>query len=233
LQALWGPSRLWLGRHQTKASLVGVDPCLTLPSSLMKGAAEIRVVPRFLWDWRDSRGSLNNLSIIMNLFLISNRQIKTLILGGIRLNQGSYGLFLRSSSKLNSLWKIPDRRIAGPVVGRFRCSMWDWRGDFRCSSTCWRQCQSHRSMWLKRWSCISGYRGLTCNCVFIHASNRVANPGKSGSNHLLSSHWRRFISLLRKPDGMSINARRQPRSVQLPGVFLFGHGPFGVTVFFK
>jgi hypothetical protein len=69
--------------------------------------------------------------------------------------------------------------------------------------------------------------------------NRVTNPGKSGSNHLLSSHWRRFISLLRKPDGMSINARRQPRSVQLPGVFLLGRRFFmavnvlWLTVFFK
>jgi hypothetical protein len=58
--------------------------------------------------------------------------------------------------------------------------------------------------------------------------NRVTNPGKSGSNHLLSSHWRRIISLLRKPDGMGINARRQPRSASLPGVF-----SFGVTLFFN
>jgi hypothetical protein len=31
------------------------------------------------------------------------------------------------------------------------------------------------------------------------------------------------------PDGMSINARRQPRSVQLPGVFLLGDRLFQIS----
>ena len=45
-------------------------------------------------------GLVNNLSIITNRFFISKRQIKTLIFGRTRLNQGSYGRFLRTSSKL-------------------------------------------------------------------------------------------------------------------------------------
>jgi len=70
---------------------------------------------------------------------------------------------------------------------------------FRAPGCLQRQWQSHRSLWLKRWPCLRGGRGLTCSCLLIRASNRVANPGKSGGNHLPSPHWRRFISSLRNP----------------------------------
>jgi hypothetical protein len=80
--------------------------------------------------------------------------------------------------------------------------------------------------------------GLNLQLSVHSGIHRVTTPGKTESNHLLSSHWRRFISLLRNPDGMSINARRQPRSASLPGVFLLGRAFHGLnalqlTVFFK
>lgn len=66
--------------------------------------------------------------------------------------------------------------------------------------------------------------------------NRVTNPGKSGSNHLLPSHWRRFISLLRKPDGMSITPAVNPGRPRCPGFFFWVlrlQCPLRVTVFFN
>jgi hypothetical protein len=48
---------------------------------------------------------------------------------------------------------------------------------------------------------------------------RVINPGKPGSNHLLSPHCETMTLSFANPDGMTINGRRQPRPTCLAGVF--------------
>jgi hypothetical protein len=64
-------------------------------------------------------GSFNNLSIITKRFFIWKMQIKTLIFGRTRLNQGSYGRFLRTSSKLPSGVKNAGSADRGTGCRRF------------------------------------------------------------------------------------------------------------------
>jgi hypothetical protein len=64
-------------------------------------------------------GLVNNLSRITNQFLILKKQIKTSISGKTGLNQGVYGLYLRSSSKLSFLPKEGDQPFAVALVGCF------------------------------------------------------------------------------------------------------------------
>jgi len=100
--------------------------------------------------------------------------------------------------------------------------MWDGWGDFAMPAEVRRLRQSLRSQWLKRWSCLRGAGGLTCSCL-IHLGIQPGNQPRKNWKQSLA-----FIALgtihlsFAKPDGMSINARRQPRSAQLPGVFLLG-----------
>jgi hypothetical protein len=64
----------------------------------------------------------------------------------------------------------------------------------------------------------------------VHSGNhRVTNPGKTESNHLLSPHCETIHLSFANPDGMDINARRQPRPVQLAGVFFRLNAWQGVT----
>jgi hypothetical protein len=126
-------------------------------------------------------------------------QIKTLIFGKKRLNQGSYGRFLRPSSKLSSARKIPDRRIAGPAVGGFRRRMWDGWSDSGCRRPAKAVAITPAAVIEKMVLPVQRQRfNLQLPDSFL-GINRVTNPGKTGSNHLLSTHWRRVISPLRTP----------------------------------
>lgn len=186
----------------------------------------IRVVPRDLWDWRDSMGSFNNLSIITNRFFIFKRQIKTLIFGRTRLNQGSYGRFLRTSSKLPSSVKNAGsadrgtacRRFPIPDVGR---AEWLSRNSAACKPAAITRADVIEKMVLPA---RRGRFNLQLPDSFGHQPGN--QPRKNWRQSLAFNALETIHLSFAKPDGMSINARRQPRSVQLPGVFLLGRPSF-------
>ena len=91
-----------------------------------------------------------------------------------------------------------------------------------------REQQSHQPARLKIWACLHSTKGLTCNCLINSGFSWVTNPGITGSNHLLPPHCETSTLSFANPDGMSINARCQPRLVNLTGVFCFW-----AMVFFK
>jgi hypothetical protein len=51
-------------------------------------------------------------------------------------------------------------------------------------------------------------------------ANRVTNPGKTGSNHLLPSHCETSISPFAKPDGMGLISAINPGHFKRPGFFI-------------
>ncbi len=89
-----------------------------------------------------------------------------------------------------------------------------------------REQQSHQPGRLEIWTCLGASKGLICNCLINSGFSQVTNPGITGSNHLLPPHCETSTLSFANPDGMGINARCQPRLVNLTGVFCFLEGSF-------
>ena len=179
--------------------------------------------------------SFNNLSIITNRFFILKRQIKTLIFGRTCLNQGSYGRFLRTSSKLPSGVKN-----TGSADRRTGCRRFPMRdvgqadGVEACRAAC--KPAAITPAYVIEKMVLPARRGrfnLQLPDSFGHQPGN--QPRKNWRQSLAFNALETIHLFFANPDGMSINARRQPRSVQLPGVFLLGlrHGVHGIDRLFQ